>query len=158
MALLSSITTISTSPLLSKQRPRTLIQYPFSSTSHLTTPIASFRRTNRLTAFCFNPTDEPILKDALKYSALAVHVDRGSRKAETEDFCVYVYLILMYDLEPVAFMGGLFAGLLRLDLNDDPLKEWVSRTVEASGITEEEIDADGLKPEEEEVPTQIEIE
>ncbi|KAM6592395.1 hypothetical protein CsatA_000098 [Cannabis sativa] len=126
MALLSSITTISTSPLLSKQRPRTLIQYPFSSTSHLTTPIASFRRTNRLTAFCFNPTDEPILKDALK--------------------------------EPVAFMGGLFAGLLRLDLNDDPLKEWVSRTVEASGITEEEIDAEGLKPEEEEVPTQIEIE
>ncbi|XP_060967457.1 UPF0426 protein At1g28150, chloroplastic [Cannabis sativa] len=126
MAHLSSSTTISTPPLLSKQRPRTLIQYPFSSTSHLTTPIASFRRTNRLTAFCFNPTDEPILKDALK--------------------------------EPVAFMGGLFAGLLRLDLNDDPLKEWVSRTVEASGITEEEIDADGLKPEEEEVPTQIEIE
>ncbi|KAF4385282.1 hypothetical protein G4B88_026565 [Cannabis sativa] len=153
MALLSSITTISTSPLLSKQRPRTLIQYPFSSTSHLTTPIASFRRTNRLTTFCFNPTDEPILKDALKCSALAVLLDRGSRRAETQDFC-----ILMYDLEPVAFMGGLFAGLLRLDLNDDPLKEWVSRTVEASGITEEEIDAEGLKPEEEEVPTQIEIE
>ncbi|KAJ4713711.1 UPF0426 protein, chloroplastic [Melia azedarach] len=59
--------------------------------------------------------------------------------------------------EPVAFVGGMFAGLLRLDLNDDPLKEWVTRTVEAAGITEEEIDAEGSKPEEE-VPEQIEIE
>ncbi|KAI7756282.1 hypothetical protein M8C21_032827 [Ambrosia artemisiifolia] len=37
--------------------------------------------------------------------------------------------------EPVAFMGGMFAGVLRLDLNEDPLKEWVKRTVETSGIT-----------------------
>lgn len=54
-------------------------------------------------------------------------------------------------------MGGIFAGLLRLNLNDDPLKEWVTRTVEASGITEEDINADGSKPEEE-VPQQIDIE
>ncbi|KAL9392274.1 hypothetical protein Peur_016194 [Populus x canadensis] len=73
----------------------------------------------------FNPTNEPILKDALK--------------------------------EPVAFMGGMFAGLLRLDLNEDPLKEWVTRTVEASGITEEDIDAEGSQPEER-VPLEIEIE
>ncbi|KAF8398646.1 hypothetical protein HHK36_014501 [Tetracentron sinense] len=58
--------------------------------------------------------------------------------------------------EPVAFMGGMFAGLLRLDLNEDPLKEWVTRTVEASGIKVEEIDAEGTKSEE--VPQQIEIE
>ncbi|KAK2993081.1 hypothetical protein RJ640_027322 [Escallonia rubra] len=58
--------------------------------------------------------------------------------------------------EPVAFMGGMFAGLLRLDLNEDPLKEWVSRTAEASGITEEEIKAQDFKPEE--APQQIEIE
>ncbi|KAI3676992.1 hypothetical protein L1987_86609 [Smallanthus sonchifolius] len=46
--------------------------------------------------------------------------------------------------EPVAFMGGVFAGVLRLDLNEDPLKEWVTRTVEACGIItdeeEEELD------------------
>ncbi|XP_068319143.1 UPF0426 protein At1g28150, chloroplastic-like [Pyrus communis] len=76
-------------------------------------------------AFFFNPSEEPILREALK--------------------------------EPVAFMGGMFAGLLRLDLNEDPLKDWVSRTVEASGITEEDIVADGLKPEGE-APQQIEIE
>ncbi|XP_040998889.1 UPF0426 protein At1g28150, chloroplastic isoform X1 [Juglans microcarpa x Juglans regia] len=58
--------------------------------------------------------------------------------------------------EPVAFMGGMFAGLLRLDLKEEPLKEWIERTVEASGVTEEEIDAEGSKPEE--VPQQIEIE
>ncbi|KAE8099863.1 hypothetical protein FH972_017808 [Carpinus fangiana] len=80
---------------------------------------------NGVKAFFFNPTDEPILKEALK--------------------------------EPVAFMGGMFAGLLRLDLKEDPLNEWISRTVEASGITEEEIDAEGSKAEEE-VPQQIEIE
>uniref|UniRef100_A0A0E0DGG2 Uncharacterized protein n=1 Tax=Oryza meridionalis TaxID=40149 RepID=A0A0E0DGG2_9ORYZ len=39
--------------------------------------------------------------------------------------------------EPVAFMGGVFAGLLRLDLNEDPLKEWITRTVEASGVAED---------------------
>lgn len=51
----------------------------------------------------------------------------------------------------------MFAGLLRLDLNEDPLKEWVTRTVEASGLTKEDIDAEGTK-QEEEVPQQIEIE
>ncbi|CAF1928502.1 BnaCnng29740D [Brassica napus] len=61
--------------------------------------------------------------------------------------------------EPIAFMGGMFAGLLRLDLNEEPLKEWVTRTVEASGITEEEVaDADGMASNEEESPQQIEIE
>ncbi|XP_043695807.1 UPF0426 protein At1g28150, chloroplastic-like [Telopea speciosissima] len=78
----------------------------------------------RVKAF-FNPTEEPILKEALK--------------------------------EPFAFMGGMFAGLLRLDLNEDPLKEWITRTVEASGITQEEIDAEGSKLEEA-APQSIEIE
>lgn len=54
-------------------------------------------------------------------------------------------------------MGGMFAGLLRLDLKEDPLKEWVTRTVEASGITEEDIDAEGSQ-QEEQVPLEIEIE
>lgn len=54
-------------------------------------------------------------------------------------------------------MGGMFAGLLRLDLNEDPLKEWVTRTVEASGITEEEIGNNDTESEEE-VPEQIVIE
>ncbi|XP_076943505.1 UPF0426 protein At1g28150, chloroplastic [Bidens hawaiensis] len=74
-------------------------------------------------SFFLNPSDERILKKALK--------------------------------EPVAFMGGIFAGVLRLDLNEDPLKEWVTRTVEASGIAtdDEELDNDP-----QEVPQQIEIE
>nr|XP_043608933.1 UPF0426 protein At1g28150, chloroplastic [Erigeron canadensis] len=58
--------------------------------------------------------------------------------------------------EPVAFMGGVFAGLLRLDLNEDPLKEWVTRTVEASGFTDEELDSENITSEE--VPQEIEIE
>ncbi|KAI3735712.1 hypothetical protein L6452_15222 [Arctium lappa] len=75
-------------------------------------------------SFFLNPSDERILKKALK--------------------------------EPVAFMGGMFAGLLRLDLNEDPLKEWVTRTVEASGITEDELDPGKTTTAEE--PQQIEIE
>lgn len=59
--------------------------------------------------------------------------------------------------EPVAFMGGVFAGLLRLDLNEEPLKDWVNRTVQASGINEEEVDVEGSKPEEE-TPQPIDIE
>nr|GEX26388.1 uncharacterized protein [Tanacetum cinerariifolium] len=57
--------------------------------------------------------------------------------------------------EPVAFMGGMFAGLLRLNLNEDPLKEWVTRTVEASGFTDEELDPQNSTLE---VPQQIDNE
>ncbi|KAJ6829941.1 UPF0426 protein, chloroplastic [Iris pallida] len=47
--------------------------------------------------------------------------------------------------EPVAFLGGVFAGLLRLNLNEDPLKEWIARTVEASGISPDEVaSAEGM--------------
>ena len=55
-------------------------------------------------------------------------------------------------------MGGMFAGFLKLNLNEEPLKEWINRTVEASGITEEEIEAQGANSEEEEAPQQIDIE
>ena len=60
--------------------------------------------------------------------------------------------------EPVAFMGGVFAGLLRLDLNEDPLKEWVTRTVEASGIAEENNTDESNEGAQNDAPQQIEIE
>ena len=44
--------------------------------------------------------------------------------------------------EPVAFMGGVFAGLLRLDLNEEPLRDWIATTAEASGTTVEELATD----------------
>ncbi|KAG0460771.1 hypothetical protein HPP92_020636 [Vanilla planifolia] len=62
--------------------------------------------------------------------------------------------------EPVAFLGGMFAGILRLDLNEDPLKEWIVKTVEASGVKPEEVldgeelSLEGVK----DSPQQIEIE
>lgn len=55
----------------------------------------------------------------------------------------------------MAFAGGLFAGLLRLDLNEDPLKEWVKKTVESAGLREE-VDTQGSV--QEDGPTEIEIE
>jgi hypothetical protein len=30
-------------------------------------------------------------------------------------------------IQPTAFLGGLVAGFLRLDLNEDPLKTWLSQ-------------------------------
>ena len=36
--------------------------------------------------------------------------------------------------EPVAFLGGVFAGLLRLDVKDDPLAGWIEKTSEAAGV------------------------
>lgn len=69
------------------------------------------------------------------------------------------WLLLIFQ-EPVAFMGGVFAGFLRLDLNEDPLRDWISKTVEASGIAADgEIDAEGAEVEaEDDAPRQIEIE
>ncbi|GJN26962.1 hypothetical protein PR202_gb14931 [Eleusine coracana subsp. coracana] len=60
--------------------------------------------------------------------------------------------------EPVAFMGGVFAGLLRLDLNEDPLKEWLTRTVEASGIAEENNTEESTEGSQSDAPQEIEIE
>eukprot|EP01018_Ginkgo_biloba_P025462 Gb_33479 [translate_table: standard] len=58
--------------------------------------------------------------------------------------------------EPIAFFGGVFAGLLRLDLKEDPLREWVARTAEAAGLNKEQDTQP--QPQEEESPQQIEIE
>jgi hypothetical protein len=30
-------------------------------------------------------------------------------------------------VQPVAFMGGLVSGLLRLNLNEDPLRSWLEK-------------------------------
>lgn len=56
----------------------------------------------------------------------------------------------------MAFLGGMFAGLLRLDLNEEPLKEWVTRTVEAAGISEEEANIEDSTTEA--APQEIQIE
>ena len=37
-------------------------------------------------------------------------------------------------------MGGMVAGLLRLDLSADPLSSWIKRTAEAAGTTVEEME------------------
>lgn len=37
--------------------------------------------------------------------------------------------------QPVAFMGGLFSGLLRLNLSDDPIKSWLDKQSGASAYT-----------------------
>lgn len=29
--------------------------------------------------------------------------------------------------EPIAFLGGFFSGLLKLNLNDDPVKTWLEK-------------------------------
>lgn len=65
-------------------------------------------------------------------------------------------IALLYLQEPVAFLGGMFAGILRLDLNEEPLKEWVRRTAEAAGISEEETNAEESTTEA--APQEIEIE
>ncbi|XP_024403502.1 UPF0426 protein At1g28150, chloroplastic isoform X2 [Physcomitrium patens] len=52
--------------------------------------------------------------------------------------------------EPIAFLGGMFAGLLRLDLNEEPLKDWVAKTAEAAGIDindNQAVDSDDSIPE-----------
>lgn len=55
--------------------------------------------------------------------------------------------------EPIAFFGGVFAGLLRLDLNEEPLRDWVARTSEAAGVAD-----DKDEPLEDDLPLEIPIE
>jgi len=47
---------------------------------------------------------------------------------------VWIFWGFYWGQEPIAFFGGVFAGLLRLDLKEEPLREWVARTSEAAGL------------------------
>ena len=35
--------------------------------------------------------------------------------------------------QPIAFLGGFCAGILRLDPNEDPLKSWLAREIPVRG-------------------------
>jgi hypothetical protein len=54
----------------------------------------------------------------------------------------------------LAFLGGVFAGVLRLDLTEDPLREWIAKTSKAAGI--DISDEEAIV--EEETPEEIQIE
>jgi hypothetical protein len=41
--------------------------------------------------------------------------------------------VLLLLQEPLAFLGGVFAGVLGLNLEEEPLKGWVERTQEQAG-------------------------
>jgi len=36
--------------------------------------------------------------------------------------------------DPAAFVGGLFAGVLQLDVGDNPLREWIERTARDANL------------------------
>jgi len=37
--------------------------------------------------------------------------------------------------QPVAFMGGLFSGLLRLNLSDEPIRNWLDKQSSSSSYS-----------------------
>jgi len=46
---------------------------------------------------------------------------------------------------PVSFMGGLVSGVLRLNLNDDPVKSWLNQQGVSSNYTSVTNDAQNSK-------------
>ncbi|MEI1373795.1 hypothetical protein PQG02_14225 [Nostoc sp. UHCC 0926] len=42
---------------------------------------------------------------------------------------------------PVSFVGGLFSGVLRLNLADDPVKSWLDQQIRSNSYTSITIDA-----------------
>jgi hypothetical protein len=47
--------------------------------------------------------------------------------------------------QPIAFTGGFFSGLLRLNLNEDPVKSWIDREAGSSSYTPPETEASNSK-------------
>ena len=112
--MLASTTALQrTSPTASTSAPR-LRSRP---RVNITRPVRSRARTGRRgggvarTRALFNPFDPESTDDPLLRRALR---------------------------EPVAFFGGVFAGMLGLSVDDEPLREWVDRTSEAAGMTRAE--------------------
>ncbi|MEH1910324.1 MAG: hypothetical protein V7L05_05080 [Nostoc sp.] len=42
---------------------------------------------------------------------------------------------------PVSFVGGLFSGVLRLNLADDPVKSWLDKQIRSNSYTSSTTDA-----------------
>ncbi|XP_031490681.1 UPF0426 protein At1g28150, chloroplastic [Nymphaea colorata] len=115
-------------------------------------------------ALLISCTGSPFLKTGVQFSRDLVpsaqrSVQPGARSLRVKAFFNPFNEPILKEAikEPVAFFGGAFAGLLRLNLNEEPLKDWILRSVEAAGVTEEDIEA-GNPQEEEAAPQQIEIE
>ncbi|KAH9312836.1 hypothetical protein KI387_027871, partial [Taxus chinensis] len=94
----------------------------------------------------------------IRFSGLSARV-RGGRQIRAFLNPIEEPLVKEALKEPVAFLGGVFAGLLRLDLQEDPLREWVARTAEAAGINKGKgQDEEPQSQVDDETPQQIEIE
>lgn len=37
--------------------------------------------------------------------------------------------------QPIAFLGGFFSGVFRLNLSDDPVKSWLDEQISSTGYT-----------------------
>jgi hypothetical protein len=48
--------------------------------------------------------------------------------------------------EPIAFCNGFVSGILRLDLNDDPLKSWLERQAGYTPTTDRPNSSNGREP------------
>lgn len=46
-------------------------------------------------------------------------------------------------VQPLAFLGGLVSGLLRLDVTEDPLKTWLNKQGVSTGSTDSSSDRNG---------------
>ncbi|WP_392531486.1 hypothetical protein [Nostoc sp. C117] len=46
---------------------------------------------------------------------------------------------------PVSFLGGLFSGVLRLNLADDPVKSWLDQQIRSNSYTTHTTDAQNGK-------------
>jgi hypothetical protein len=49
--------------------------------------------------------------------------------------------------QPVAFLGGFFSGMFRLNLNDDPVKSWLDRQAGYTATTGSTTEANSGKNE-----------
>mmetsp|Transcript_25966 Transcript_25966/g.43527 ORF Transcript_25966/g.43527 Transcript_25966/m.43527 type:complete len:149 (+) Transcript_25966:158-604(+) len=109
------------------------------------------RRSDRQSAVIVKATSDPLFEVKAQLKArlkdLAKNIDDPILKQAVK--------------EPVAFFGGVFAGVLKLEVDDEPLKDWIERTAETAGVTPEEAQAAAaakLASREEEGPTEIAIE
>jgi hypothetical protein len=47
--------------------------------------------------------------------------------------------------QPVAFLGGFFSGVFRLNLSDDPVKSWLDEQIGSSAYTTAKTDSENGK-------------
>lgn len=87
----------------------------------------------------FAPVSASLNRNGQQTRSLSVDLDtvvwRVSTSLAAPSRHFHIIIASVFLQEPVAFVGGIFAGFLGLSLDQDPLREWIQQTAAGGQVS-----------------------